>query len=177
MTVMHTVHVIQVESISLSLTSSCFTIYFDSTAMDDAWIESSQHVVAYENGKVVLYAFPSVVCYKCPFCGPSSVLRTIAGQARHLGICSERKKMQLEMIGNPRKFKFVGFSSEALEEMCYEDGVKQQRTGKKQDKSSQSMTEDSTNGTTTISAVCNGYAFILCTSLFFVPLCTYFCTG
>ena len=104
--------------------------------MDDTWIESSQHIVACENGKVVLYAFPSVVCYKCPFCGPSSVLRTIAGQARHLGTCTKRKNMQLEMIGNPRKFKFVGFSSEVLKEMCYEDNMKQQFDNERQNESS-----------------------------------------
>jgi predicted RNA-binding Zn-ribbon protein involved in translation (DUF1610 family) len=123
--------------------------------MDDAWIESSQHIVACENGKVVLYAFPSVVCYKCPFCGPSSVIRTIAGQARHLGTCPNRKKMQLEMIGNPKKFKFVGFSSDALKEMCYEDGVEQQLNG-------ESKMADGKKSTTT-SAIYSGYAFILYT--------------
>ena len=121
--------------------------------MDDAWIESSQHVVAYENGKVVLHAFPSVVCYKCPFCGPSSVIRTIAGQARHLGACSDRKKMQLEMIGNPKKFKFVGFSSDALKEMCCEDGMEQQLNG-------ESKMADGKKSTTT-SAICCGHAFVL----------------
>jgi hypothetical protein len=131
--------------------------------MDDAWIESSQHIVACENGKVVLYAFPSVVCYKCPFCGPSSVLRTIAGQARHLGTCSKRKKMQLEMIGNPRKFKFVGFSLDDLKEMCYENGVDQQVNGEKQNESSQSVTEDGNQGTV-ISVIYYGYAFNVCTS-------------
>jgi hypothetical protein len=110
--------------------------------MDDAWIESSQHIVAFEKGKVVLYAFPSVVCYKCPFCGPSSVLRTISGQARHLGTCSKRKKVQLEMIGNPRKFRFVGFPSNILKEMCYEDNVEQQLNGKKQNEFSQSTMSD-----------------------------------
>jgi hypothetical protein len=110
--------------------------------MNDVWIQSSQHVVSYENGKVVLHAFPSVVCYKCPFCGPSSVLRTIAGQARHLGTCLNRKKMQLEMIGNPRRFKFVGFSSDALKEMCCEDGLEQELDREKQDESSLSTLGD-----------------------------------
>jgi hypothetical protein len=123
--------------------------------MDDAWIESSQHIVACENGKVVLCAFPSVACYKCPFCGPSSVIRTIAGQARHLGACPNRKKMQLEMIGNPKKFKFVGFSSDALKEMCYEDGMEQQLNG-------ESRMADGKKSTTT-SAIHSGHAFILCT--------------
>jgi hypothetical protein len=131
--------------------------------MNDAWIESTQHVVAYENGKVVLYAFPGVACYKCPFCGPSSVLRTIAGQARHLGACPKRKKIQLEMIGNPRKFKFVGFSSDVLKEMCRENGVERQLNSEKQDELSESTIADRKKGTV-ISVIYYVYAFILCTS-------------
>jgi len=110
--------------------------------MDDAWIESLQHIVACEKGKVVLYAFPGVVCYKCPFCGPSSVLRTIAGQARHLGTCTKRKKMQLEMIGNPRKFKFIGFSFDVFKEMCYENDGKRELDNERQNKSPESTVAD-----------------------------------
>mmetsp|Transcript_29186 Transcript_29186/g.82858 ORF Transcript_29186/g.82858 Transcript_29186/m.82858 type:complete len:108 (-) Transcript_29186:85-408(-) len=102
--------------------------------MERRWIESSEHIIKIENAQVVIYAFPTVRCYKCPFCGPSSPLRTISGQARHFSICPERKNsMQHGYIANPRQFKFVGFTPETIASMTPTDGPNENRNESQQE--------------------------------------------
>mmetsp|Transcript_55006 Transcript_55006/g.154317 ORF Transcript_55006/g.154317 Transcript_55006/m.154317 type:complete len:104 (+) Transcript_55006:190-501(+) len=86
--------------------------------MDREWIDSFEHIIKVEDAQVVIYAFPTVRCYKCPYCGPSSPLRTISGLSRHLSACKERKNsMQHGFIANPRQFKLVGFTKEDITNM------------------------------------------------------------
>ena len=86
--------------------------------MERQWTDSFEHIIKFEDAQIVIYPFPTVRCYKCPYCGPSSPKRTLSGISRHLSACKEREKsMQHGFIANPRKFKFVGFTKDDITSM------------------------------------------------------------
>lgn len=91
----------------------------------DDWIFENKQIIRREGDRMVVYAFPGVVCYKCPFCGPQSQARTFSGQARHFGICKRRRYYDTKSkIHNPSGFRFDGI--EMPKEKCKFDDKREE---------------------------------------------------